>query len=309
MMSQNRHWKAEELEPRNLLIFLIIAFGWSWIFWFLFISNVIQMPAGIGTPEVNIGQLLAVLPILILSPFGPTISAFLVTYFTRGKAGIKELWSRFWNRDIPQRWLLTLILLPPFYYLCIRVVSQYFFGVLQPRPMWFDGLWVIIPGFLASVLHGGLSEEFGWRGYALPRLQAKYSAIQSSIILGLLEGLWHYPLILMPWDDRYGMSVVVLILWQTMATFYRTWIFNNTNGSVLAAVLFHAVQNNAGYIFPVNVAILSFLPRLRYVPPLMIIIGLVLIALIVTFSSKEDMLYNARAIGKLYSSDNDKFIE
>lgn len=94
----------------------------------------------------------------------------------------------------------------------------------------------------------------------------------------------------MPWDDRYGMSVVVLIVWQTIATFYRTWIFNNTNGSILAAVLFHAVQNNAGYMVPVNVAVLSFLPRLRYVPPLMIIIGLVFVALMVVFCGAEDMM-------------------
>jgi membrane protease YdiL (CAAX protease family) len=289
-MSHDRYWKADNLEPRNLIIFFIIAFGWSWFIWFLFIGNVVQMPAGVGTPEVNIGQLLAVLPILILSPFGPTISAFLVTYFTRGKAGVQQIWSRFWNRDIPRRWLLTLILLQPVYYLSIRLISQYVFGVQQPRPVWLDQFWMILPPFFASILHGGLSEEFGWRGYALPRLQAKYTAFQSSIILGLLEGLWHYPLILMPWDDRYGMSVVVLIVWQTIGTFYRTWIFNNTNGSILAAVLFHAVQNTAGYMVPVNVAVLSFLPSLRYVPPLMMIIGLVFVALMVAFCGAEDMV-------------------
>lgn len=129
-------YKTREFELRNLLLFFLIAFSWSWISWFLFIGNIIQMPAGVGTPEVYIGQLLAVLSILILSPFGPTISAFLVTYFTGGKEGIQQIWSRFWNRDIPRRWLLTLILLQPVYFLSIKIISQYIFGVQQPRPVW-----------------------------------------------------------------------------------------------------------------------------------------------------------------------------
>ena len=86
-----------------------------------------------------------------------------------------------------------------------------------------------------------MSEEFGWRGYALPRLQARYSAVTASIILGIIEGIWHYPLIIIGtwWQD----SIVLLLYWFILTAILRTWIYNNTGGNLLAAMLFHGMGN------------------------------------------------------------------
>lgn len=247
------------------------------------------MPEGIGTPNVNLGELVKVLPILLLSPFGPTISAFFMTFRTEGKSGVKQLLSRFWNRDLSKEWLVILILLQPAYFLVFRLLGQTF-GISQPAIAWISTPILLVGSFVGNVFHGGLSEEFGWRGYALPRLQARFNAFWASLILGLFEGLWHYPLIVWPADQRYGMSLIVLILWQTIATYFRTWIFNSTNGSILAAVLFHAVQNSAGIIVPASVFIIPWLPQDLYVPSAMIIVGYIFVLVILLVSNPRDMI-------------------
>ena len=90
-MPSHLHWKRESLELRNLILFFVIAFGWSWAIWFGLMNNWIPLPQGIGTPDVNLVELAKVFPMLILSPFGPTIAAFLMTFFTEGRAGVKQL--------------------------------------------------------------------------------------------------------------------------------------------------------------------------------------------------------------------------
>ena len=112
---------------------------------------------------------------------------------------------------------------------------------------------MILPPFIASILNGGLSEEFGWRGYALPRFQAKWNALTAAPILGLIEGCWHIPLVFMPGDERFGMLIPVLVFPYLATGIFRAWVFNNTGGSVLAAVLFHAAGNTVGWACTVNV--------------------------------------------------------
>jgi membrane protease YdiL (CAAX protease family) len=92
----------------------------------------------------------------------------------------------------------------------------------------------------------------------------------------------------------YGMSVIVLILWQTLATFFRTWIFNNTDGSILAAVIFHAVQNTAGILVPVTIFSIGWLPSDPYMPPAMLIIGYCILLVILLVSNPKDMMLRRR---------------
>ena len=88
-----------------------------------------------------------------------------------------------------------------------------------------------------------LGEEVGWRGYALPALQARYSALVSSVVLGALWALWHLPHFFNP-DLHYSrMPFVLQLVFQIPAAILFTWVFNSTRGSVLLAILMHAVLN------------------------------------------------------------------
>lgn len=280
-------WRTEKIEGRNLFYFFLIAFGWTWLYWSLFIFQIIKLPTGIGTPNVNPRDILFYVPVVIFSPYGPTFAAFILTYMNEGREAARELWNRSWDREAPIRWLLITILWYPLIYLLLRLLSGLVFRVPQPQLQWSGNPLILLIPFIASILNGGLSEEIGWRGYALPRLQSRFNAVQSSFILGFMEGLWHVPLVFWIGDPRYGMSIPLLIIWQMIATFHRTWIFNNTGGSVFAAILFHAIGNTASDISPFNLPLIPWLPRTKFVSPTLLIINILIIAALVLVYGKD----------------------
>ena len=94
-----------------------------------------------------------------------------------------------------------------------------------------------------------LGEEVGWRGYALPALQARYSALLASVILGVMWALWHLPLFFDP-DTIYGnLPFVVQLALQVPFAILLTWVYNSTGGSVLMVMLLHAVFNAGGQLW------------------------------------------------------------
>src|SRR5512139_2159663 len=106
MTTQTVGYKAKAFEPRNLALFFLIAFGWSWFFWWLlFLSGFVSLPAGHGVQNIDLRSSWWLIPLVLLSPYGPTIAAFVMTGITEGKPGIKILWKRFWNRGLSLRWL------------------------------------------------------------------------------------------------------------------------------------------------------------------------------------------------------------
>ncbi|MEN8098187.1 MAG: CPBP family intramembrane glutamic endopeptidase, partial [Chloroflexota bacterium] len=249
-MHMNDHlpgYKAKGLELRNLVWFSVIAFAWSWLWWYLFISGTLEMPVGIGTPDVDLATAGPIMLLILFMPYGPTLAAFLLTAFTEGRQGVKKLWKRFWNLKLNVKWLVVILFFFPLIRLLANLIGR-LYGGDTPLLYYPNEPWLAIPPFIASIINGGLSEEFGWRGYALPRLQSKWNALTAAIILGAIEGVWHYPLLFMEGQNRHEESIPGLMVWFAISSVFRTWIFNNTKGSVLAAVLFHAMGNTAPYI-------------------------------------------------------------
>jgi membrane protease YdiL (CAAX protease family) len=105
-------------------------------------------------------------------------------------------------------------------------------------------------GFLMCVITGATGEELGWRGFALPRLQSKYGALSSSILLGVIWAGWHIPYWPIPgWFPKMQSIPFLAFTLQSIAkSVIMTWIYNNTNGSVLLASLFHLVLNYALFL-------------------------------------------------------------
>jgi membrane protease YdiL (CAAX protease family) len=106
-------------------------------------------------------------------------------------------------------------------------------------------------------IFAGMGEEFGWRGFALPRLQARYNALVSSLIIGLVWGIWHIPLFLTNGTIQYKWQLEAGLLPAVLAytvfcmawSIQYTWLFNNTKGSVLLAAVVHGAVNAwNGYI-------------------------------------------------------------
>ena len=110
----------------------------------------------------------------------------------------------------------------------------------------------LIPLYLVMVVlmpwNGPVGEEFGWRGYALPKLQSKYGALIASLVIGTVWGVWHLPDFFAPMGVLSAMvSAVglVFILPYTLGTIanaiFMTWLYNKSKGSALiAGIVWHA---------------------------------------------------------------------
>jgi membrane protease YdiL (CAAX protease family) len=223
----------KEFEIRNTLLFLAITFGWTWLFW---------LPS-VLSPIGHSDQLFFML--FIIGGYGPFVGAFSLTYINEKKEGVKALWKRFWNLRIEIKWLLITILLIPALY----AVSSLVVIIIQGTPPILTFLsqpWVIFNYFLTAFFAGGFSEEFGWRGYALDRFQVKVGALISSLIIGVIWGLWHLPVWFIA-GDPHGIGGIpdffLFLLETTFLSILYTWLYNNTNKSIFIAVIFHTIFN------------------------------------------------------------------
>ncbi|MBS7619387.1 CPBP family intramembrane metalloprotease [Candidatus Bathyarchaeota archaeon] len=221
-------------EGKNLLLFFLIAFAWSWFFWFL------QM-WGLN---------------FYVAPFGPFVAAFLLTFKNEGKFGAKELLKNGFDPRIEKIWYLPSFLLIPaiagFSLLLARLSEKVILeSTVLSQP------WIVLWNFVYIFFLGGpLQEEFGWRGYALIRLQARYSALVSSVVLGVIWAIWHLPLNLMYLTGpQYQVGIAWLsstVILFVFVSILFTWIYNNTGGSILATLIFHTMLNLSTYVvFPV----------------------------------------------------------
>ena len=215
------------LRRHPLFFYFLIAYSITWGFGLLFIV-LLHLPP----------NLLVVLALIA----GPTVSAFIMTAVTEGKAGMGRLLRRYvlWRVGLPW-YLLVLVGVPALLLLSILVLPG---GMATVRH-----LVLIYPvGYILAFFTGGaLFEEPGWRGFALPRLQQRFGPLVGTLILGALWGPWHLPMFLVPGfngagTDFVGISIpfVAFVIGTTAMAVIFTWVFNNTRGSLLLAMLLHA---------------------------------------------------------------------
>lgn len=224
-------------EDKNLILFFIIAFFWSYLFWGL---------------EIFTGKRFYV------APFGPTLSAFFLTFINKGWQGVKELLKKGFNLKFNKVWLVPTFLLMPAI-IGLSLLLAILFGEKIPEMTALKQPYIIIPAFFMIFFLGGpLAEEFGWRGYALDRLQKRFNATFSSIILGLIWGAWHLPLFFMKDQQIYkNIPIPAFIIGTILLSTLFTWIYNNTNRSILTVLIFHTMGNLSHFVFPATSNILG----------------------------------------------------
>jgi membrane protease YdiL (CAAX protease family) len=220
------------LARHPLVFFFIFAYAGTWL---------LEMPYvlsedGAGLLPFSSPLLIWTNPVTIFT--GPFLAAFIMTGVTEGRAGIRRLLRRFVLWRVGLGWyLFVLVGIPAILVLSVIVLP----GALGS----FQGLASLAPLTLlflsvyAFFIGGPLGEEPGWRGFALPRLQSLHGPLVGTLILGVLWGLWHLPLFFTPWNELTTLNVVVYVLATICLSIIYTWVFNNTKGSVLMAILIH----------------------------------------------------------------------
>ena len=189
------------------------------------------------------------------------MAALILTYASQGKEGVSSLLRRSFSGRFKAIWWLVAILLWPAMQGISMLMAVYLGGDTPPEILLFSAPGSIVnPLLWAFFLGGPLGEEMGWRGYALDRLQNKYNALTSSLILGVIWAFWHLPLYLWPAaSGREGMPFALFFLNVLIQTPIYTWLYNNTKRSLWPVMIFHCFQNNVIFnIFNMNSGVMYF---------------------------------------------------
>jgi membrane protease YdiL (CAAX protease family) len=200
------------IKRHPLVTFFIIAYALTW--W-----------------PVPLGSFLAL---------GPMAAAFIVTAVSYGRPGLREWGSRIIRWRVGWQWYAVAAILP--LAVIATVVSlNLAFGApaasLDNLEPWHSFLLVFALRMVVPIF-APLGEEPGWRGFALPHLQTDRSPLQATLVLGLLVAIWHVPLMFIPAEKFHATMLISTVA----VTFFYTWLFCHTRGSVLLTILAHAVE-------------------------------------------------------------------
>ncbi len=230
--------------------FFILALGISWFFWLWIIVS-----------GWNVWSFPAVIP-GALGLFGPALAEIALIFRAHDKDQWRDYWQRVFDiRRIGGRWHLAIWLTFPAVNALAAALSV-LAGSPGPEFETARSLlaepWRLLPFAAFVLIFGPLPEELGWRGYGLDALQARYSALASSLILGVVWALWHVPLFFMRGTfqhDRLGFGTPgfwSFVSGPVIVSILFTWIYNNTHRSTLSAILFHFMANFTGELMPLS---------------------------------------------------------
>jgi len=250
------------LARHPLVSYFLIAFVFSWL---VFLPGPLTYYGVLGLSPQLVGYL------AIAGLLGPALAGFVMSAATEGAAGVGDLLRRMVLWRVGIGWYLFAILGIP----AVMVLATI---VLRPGALAsFDfsaqpfALSYLIAFVSMALIGGPLFEEPGWSGFALPRLQRLHGPLVGGLILGSLWALWHLPGFLIPSQDLTDipprgtvLDFVVFSLALIALRIVMQWVFNNTKGSVLMAILVHASWNtfySAALIqlFPAPIVLGSYL--------------------------------------------------
>lgn len=212
---------------------LTLAFAWPGLIWEALYSR------GLVPSQSPI-----VLSLLI--GWVPGIAAVVVTAILAGRAGVCDLLRRFLIWRVGIRWYLVGFFLLAAIILGGIGLHVLFGGAMPAIPATGTAWWEIALSFVLLIVVGSLlnTEELAWRGFILPKLQPKYGALATSILITIPESLLHLPYF---WNRDVDFYQTVGVFWFTAfavaAVFIYTYVFNKTKGSLLIVTIMHASQN------------------------------------------------------------------
>jgi len=239
-MLKGRKIMKEFLKRHSLILGILLMFLLTWP---IDLSNSGVLPFNVP------------FAIYIFLGWGFIVASLIMTRLTLGREGVISLLKRYLIWRVNGMWyLVAFFLIPGLNYGAILLNSW-----ITKTPIDFSTvlahdifgpsanlLLLIVPFFFFDAIANG--EEMGWRGYVLPRLQAKYNALVASLILAILWAFWHVPKFVTHWDNATFFWFTIDVIAKAIL---MTWMYNNTRGSLLLVTLFHASFNTAGLLLPI----------------------------------------------------------
>ena len=218
---------------RELALFFGLTFLLSWILWgVLYLADQNDLGGMIGP----------------LGAFAPPVAAMIALLVT-GQGLRRSFWAPILHWRIGWWWAVVgavPIAILVIGWAVMAVLDQPLFPVEMPSMATLPLL------VLYMTLLGGGQEEPGWRGYALPRLQAHVGALGASLVIGVVWAAWHLPLFAFGSTGQSGLNLWIYFPYVMGISVLLTWVYNSTAGSVLAVMVLHALVNLIGGYIPMG---------------------------------------------------------
>ncbi len=214
------------IQRHPVVSYFVMTYLISWFAAFLVVAPVLLR--GRAIPELD-GVLM--FPALLL---GPSITGITLTAIVDGKSGLRNLFTRMGHVRAQVSWYAAALLIPPALILLVlfsfsALLSPVFMPSLHPINLLFG----IIAGFL---------EEIGWSGYAFPKMRLRRNPLSASLLLGVLWGCWHLPVIdflgaASPHGAYWLPYALAFIVALVALRVLIAWIYSHTNSIPLAQIM------------------------------------------------------------------------
>lgn len=220
-----------------LLAFFILAYFLSWVFTIPMIART----QGMITQPVPFS-------LHYLTAYGPMLAAIIITIICNGKAGVQELFGRIVKWRVGWSWILISTFSPLLLWLLAALAVYATAGSIPDLKLFGQVSYLPYLGICTWILwifNSGMGEEIGWRGFALPRLQKKYSALKATLILAGCWIIWHFPFFFyLESYQEIGLAMFpVFAIGVAAGAIVFTWLYNSTQGSILMVILWHGSFN------------------------------------------------------------------
>lgn len=239
-----------EKHMQQLVTFFGATFLWTWAFY-------APIAAGHHSPYEMPWIIL-----FFLGGMGPSLVGVAMMLLNRSKEERRDFWRRCFSfKRIGLRWWGVIFFVFPILLGITIAVDRALGGSLpgmdQLKGLIANPLLWPLASFI-SFMSGPWSEEFGWRGYALDRILQGFGPIAGSVGLGLVWAVWHLPLYFMDktWHGQMGFKLAgfwTFALLSVGLSMLMTWVYLNTNRSILAGMFIHFTSNfTAQLLAPVS---------------------------------------------------------
>lgn len=228
-------------------LFFLLVFAWSWLWWLA--AGMTGMP--VTEPPATW--------MFLLGGLGPVMAAVLLVIRHYPEEPRHDFWQRLWDpRRISWRWWLIIPLVaagPTVFGWLLTSGGEFEAGVGST-----GAATVGVFAWLVFAAGAALAEEPGWRGYALDALLRHRGVLFASLSLGVVWASWHLPQFFLEGSyqhDEVGFATGPFWMFMTAIvaqTFLYVWVVTNTRGSILAAMVFHALTNLAGELLDPSAA-------------------------------------------------------
>ncbi|MHA2117224.1 MAG: CPBP family intramembrane glutamic endopeptidase [Candidatus Thorarchaeota archaeon] len=226
------------MRRRAVTSYVLLAYGITWL---------LALPLALAYN----GLIQIEVPFVIqyILPYGPLLSALMLTWATGGTTGLREILGRMSKWRIKPVWILIALFSVWVLYFASALMLMFMgqpwpdlsvFGQVMYLPyLTFLGSWIL------WIFTYGIGEETGWRGFLLPQLQTRYNALVSSLLLSIIWAGWHIPMFLYN-ENLMAMGPFGAFGWLIGLMFgsvLLTFIYNSTEGSILMTAIWHGTFN------------------------------------------------------------------